>query len=154
MLILLILNKYHKFCIIFIVHFEQVNTRLFTINLKKPNLLIKYQLYTKLNLLIKYQLYRKLLDIISTIYIYNTKNSIYYHLFSIIMMPFTLKKSVGIYLLNVNNENNKTWSIIYWKFKRHSKVVLMFLLLIFNKCQIFSIVFIVDFEQLNTRLMM
>ena len=84
MLILLILNKYHNFFIVFIVHFEQVNTRLFTVILKKTNLLIKYQLYTKLNLLIKYQLYRKL-DIISTIY--NTKNSIYY-LFSIIMMQY------------------------------------------------------------------
>ena len=28
-------------------------------------------------------------------------------------ISFTLKKLVGIYLLNVNNENNKTWSVIY-----------------------------------------
>ena len=37
MLILLILNEYHNFFIVFIAHFEQVNRRLFTINLKKPN---------------------------------------------------------------------------------------------------------------------
>ena len=109
MLILLILNKYHNFFIVFIVHFEQLNTRLFTINLKKPNLLIKYQLDTKLNLLIKYQLYRKLLDIIFTIY--NTKNSIYC-LFSIIMMPYHSHLKNQLAFINVNNENNKTWSII------------------------------------------
>ena len=37
MLILLILNEYHNFFIVFIAHFEQVNRRLFTLNLKKPN---------------------------------------------------------------------------------------------------------------------
>ena len=45
--------------------------------------------------------YQKLIIILS---------SLQYHHDAI---SFTLKKSVCIYLLNVNNENNKTWSIIY-----------------------------------------
>ena len=119
---------------------------------KKTNLLIKYQPYAKLNLLIKYQLYRKPFDIISTIY--KTKNPILSLQYHHDAMLFTPKKLVGIYLLNVNNENNITWSTMYWKFNCHIKVVMMFLLLILNKCQNLSIVFNVNIEQLNTRLLM
>ena len=65
-----------------------------------------------------------------------------------------VQKEVDIYLLKKNNENNKTWSKIYWKFKHHSKVIMIILLLILNKYQNFSIVFIADIEQLNIRLLM
>ena len=96
----------------------------------------------------------KTIDKISTIYktcwynIYHVQNqklnilSLQYHA----AISFTPIEPVGIYLLKVSNENMKTWSRIYSKFKHHNKVVLMFLLLILNKYQDFSIVFIVDFE--------
>ena len=77
---------------------------------------------------------------------YKTKNSIL-SLQYCAAISFTPTEPVDIYLLKMSNENMKTWSRIYSKLKHHYKVILMFLLLILNKYQDFSIVFIVDFEQ-------